>query len=106
MNANFTLSQSKLVGDIVLSSYNIEVIYSMILESGPIMLRAGLEVKPTKCAVFHDRRSGNNWYKGRNDNLPEARIQENNIQLCRRDANYKYPITRCQLQIAIPLWGR
>ena len=49
--------------DIVLSSYDIEVLHSMLHASKPVMLRAGLEVKPLKSAVFHDRRSGNNWYK-------------------------------------------
>ena len=41
--------------DIVLSSYDIEVIKSMLRESEPVMLSAGLEVKTSKCAVFHDR---------------------------------------------------
>ena len=44
--------------DMVLSSYDIEVIKSMLRESEPVMLSAGLEVKPSNCAVFHDRRSG------------------------------------------------
>ena len=40
--------------DIVLSSCDIEVIKSMLRESKPVMLSAGLEVKPSKYAVFHD----------------------------------------------------
>ena len=64
--------------DVVLSSYDIEVLHSMLHASKPVMLRAGLEVKPSKSAVFHDRRSGNNWYKGR-ENPP-----------CNRDDYYKY----------------
>ena len=40
--------------DIVLSSYDIEVIKSMLRESEPVMLSAGLEVKTSKCAAFHD----------------------------------------------------
>ena len=58
--------------DIVLSSYDIEVIKSMLRESEPVMLGARLEVTPSKCAVFHDRRSSNNWYKGRKNDLSEA----------------------------------
>ena len=57
---------------IVLSSYDIEVIKSMLRESEAVMLGAGLEVKPSKCAVFHVRRSGNNWYKGRKNHPSEA----------------------------------
>ena len=41
--------------------YNIEDLHSMLHESKPVILRAGLEVKPRKCGIFHDRRSGNNW---------------------------------------------
>ena len=51
--------------DIVLSSYDTEVLCSMLRASEPVMLRAGQEVKPSKSTVFHDRRSGNTWYKGR-----------------------------------------
>ena len=76
--------------DIVLSSYDIEVIKSMLRESEPVMLSAGLEVKPSKCAVFHDRRSGNNWYKGRKNDSSEVLIQSHSLPLCKRDINYKY----------------
>ena len=76
--------------DIVLSSYNIEVIKSMLRESDPVMLSAGLEVKPSKCAVFYDRRSGNNWYKGRKNDSSEVFIQSHSLPLCKRDINYKY----------------
>ena len=75
---------------IVLSSYNIEVLHSMLRSSEPVVLRAGLEVKPSKCAVFHDRRSGNNWYEGRKIYSLEVIIQSNIYLLCKRDDYYKY----------------
>lgn len=31
------------------------------------MKKAGLEIKPSKCAVFAVSRSGNNWYVGKHD---------------------------------------
>ena len=69
--------------DVVLSSYDIEVLHSMLHASG-------LEVKPSKSAVFHDRRSGNNWYKGRKNDLPEVIVQSNTLSPCNRDDYYKY----------------
>ena len=63
--------------DIVLLSFDIEVLHSMLCTSESIMLQAGLEVKPLKCAVFHDHRSGNKWYKGRKNDLPEVLVQSN-----------------------------
>ena len=62
----------------------------MLRESEPVMLSAGLEVKPSKCAVFHDRRSGNNWYKGRKNDSSEVFIRSHSLPLCKRDINYKY----------------
>ena len=61
-----------------------------ISESEPFMLSAGLEVEPSKCVVFHDRRSGNNWYKGRKNDSSEVFIQWHSLPLCQRDTNYKY----------------
>ena len=55
--------------DIVLSSYDTEVLYSMLRASEPVMLRAGLEIRPSKSTVFHDRRFGNTWYKGRKNEI-------------------------------------
>ena len=62
----------------------------MLRASEPVMLRAGLEVKPSKCAVFHDLRSGNNWYKGTKNDLPEVKVQSNALPICKRDDYCKY----------------
>ena len=53
----------------------------MLRASESVMLRAGLEVKLSKCTVFHVRRSGNNWYKGRKNDLPEVIVQSNTLRL-------------------------
>ena len=37
---------------------------------------AGLEVKPSKCAVMYARRSGNNWYKGKADKSQLCQFKE------------------------------
>ena len=46
-------------------AYYLNVINEMINVAEPVMVEAGLEVKPSKCALFCSRRSGNNWYKGK-----------------------------------------
>ena len=62
----------------------------MILISEPLLEISGLEVKTSKCAVFSDRRSGNNWYKGRDDKIPDVRIQLKLIPVYKRNECYKY----------------
>ena len=44
----------------------------------------------SKCAVFHDRRSGDSWYKSRKSDVPEVIVQSNTLPLCKRDYYYKY----------------
>ena len=76
--------------DIVISSEKIDAINSMISISEPLMENAGLEVKESKCAVFYGRRSGNNWYKGKNDSIPDIVIQSKHLPVFKRDECYKY----------------
>ena len=54
------------------------------------MLNAGLEVKSQKCVVFYGRRSGNNWYKGKRDQLPAINIPSTQIEIVSCDTTYKY----------------
>ena len=61
----------------------------MLRASESVMLRAGLEVKLSKCTVFHVRRSGNNWYKGRKNDLPEVIVQSNTLRLFKHDDYHK-----------------
>ena len=76
--------------DIALSSYNITIIKDMVSLSEPILEQAGLDVKVTKSGVLYDRRSGNNWYRGKNDTNPEIVIQDKLLRVYDRNESYKY----------------
>ena len=76
--------------DAVAVSYDVTIINEMF-EIGQVAMKiAGLEVKPSKCAVMYARRSGNNWYKGKADKKPTVSIQGNAIEVYPRDKSYKY----------------
>ena len=62
----------------------------MIRSSEPLFNGAGLKVKSSKCALLYDRRSGNNWYKGKNDQRPSIKVQGETIATLKRDESYKY----------------
>ena len=76
--------------DIVLAANNLNVIKSMIGAAELKMDGAGLQVKHEKCAVFYGRRSGNNWYKGKENATPEIEIKSNRLPVYQRDKPYKY----------------
>ena len=42
------------------------------------------------CAVFYDKRSGNNWYKGKHDQKKKITIQNEQITLSKHNEPYKY----------------
>ena len=76
--------------DVVVVCYDVTIINEMF-EIGQVAMKiAGLEVKPSKCAVMYARRSGNNWYKGKADKKPTVSIQGNAIEVYPRDKSYKY----------------
>ena len=50
----FTIPVQVFTDDIILSSYDSEVLHYMLRSSEPVMLPAGMEVKLSKCAVLHD----------------------------------------------------
>ena len=56
----------------------------MINVSEPIMQRANLDVKASKCAVLYGRRSGSNWYTGKNDKRPNNVVQNTNTKVLKR----------------------
>ena len=62
----------------------------MIKIGEPEMNNANLLVKPSKSAVFYSRRSGNNWYRSKTDNIPNITIQGNTIPVLAKDKSYKY----------------
>ena len=59
-------------------------LHEMISVSEPIMQRANLDVKASKCAVLYGRRSGSNWYTGKNDKKPNNVVQNTNIKALKR----------------------
>ena len=60
--------------DIALGTHDEKTLRDMISIVEPIMAEANLEVKDSKCAVFYDSRSDNNWYKVKNDKKPKVNI--------------------------------
>ena len=62
----------------------------MIEISEPLFAEVGLKVKGSKCALFYERRSGNNWYKGKKDRIPMLEIQGEKIETYKRTQTYKY----------------
>ena len=76
--------------DIGLQSFIANEVQEMISAGEPEMERSGLDAKARKCAVFYERRSGNNWYKGKNDRLPVIKIQNKILPVLKRNEPYKY----------------
>ena len=58
-----------------------ETLRKMISNAEPIMEEANLEVKGSKCAAFYDRKSGNNWYKGKMTKSQKLTIQSQVIDV-------------------------
>ena len=76
--------------DIAMISYDLRMLEEMIEISEPVFAEVGLKVKGSKCALFYERRSGNNWYKGRKDRIPMIEIQGEKIKTYKRTQTYKY----------------
>ena len=76
--------------DIAMVTHDERSLHEMINVSEPIMQRANLDVKASKCAVLYGRRSGNNWYKGKNDKKPNIAVQNKKIRVLKRNESYKY----------------
>ena len=62
----------------------------MINVSEPLMQRANLDVKASKCAVLYGRRSANNWYTGKNDKKPNIVVQNKTVKVLKRNESYEY----------------
>ena len=67
--------------DIAMVTHHERSLHEMINVSEPIMQRANLDVKASKCAVLYGRRSGNNWYTGKNDKKPNIAVQNKKIRV-------------------------
>ena len=76
--------------DIVLAANNVSVIKSMIRAAESKIDEAGLQVKHEKSAVFFGHRSGNNWYKSKENDAPELEIKSDKLPVYQCDKPYKY----------------
>ena len=76
--------------DISLATFKLDLLREMTSSAEPEMERSGLDVKERKCAVFYERRSGNNWYKSKSDRLPVIKIQNKVLPVLKRNEAYKY----------------
>ena len=76
--------------DIALVTYSEKLFVDMVSAAEPIINESGLEVKITKCALFYERRSGNNWYHSKNDKIPDIKIQNKTLPVLKRKENYVY----------------
>ena len=66
--------------DIAIVKHDERSLHEMTNVSEPIMQWANLDVKASKCAVLCDRRSGNNWYTGKNDKKAKYRCPKQKHQ--------------------------
>ena len=67
--------------DIAIVTNDERSLHEIINVSETIMQRANLDVKASKSAVLYGRRSGNNWYTGKNDKKPNIGAQNKNIKV-------------------------
>ena len=67
--------------DIAIVTHDERSLHEMINVSLPIMQRANLDLKASKCAVLYGRRSLNNWYTGKNDKKPNIVAQNKSIKV-------------------------
>ena len=65
-------------------------LFKMFDVSEEVSIQSGLKVKPEKFAVLYARRSGNNWYKGKNDVTPFITVQGNVLETFDRNYSYQY----------------
>ena len=71
--------------DIAIVTHDERSLREMINVSEPIMQRANLDVKASKCAVLYGRSLGNNWFTGKNDKKPNIVVQGKNIKVLKRN---------------------
>ena len=62
----------------------------MLKAGEPLMNEAELNIKISKCSSLYGRRSGNNWYKGKADSVPQFSIQGKYIPTSLRSEPYMY----------------
>ena len=53
-------------------------------------LEIGLKIRPDKCAIFYDPRSGNLWYKAKGDTPPKIKIRRELVKILKRNDLFTY----------------
>ena len=77
--------------DVQIASRTESVTHSMLQQTEHFLLSSKLQVKPTKCAVFYERRSGGNrWYHSKSDKPPTFSILEEPLRVYQRHETYTY----------------
>ena len=77
--------------DVVVCSRQEGVIKDMLSRTDSFLEWSGLQVKPSKCAVFYERRSGGNrWYHAKSDKIPTFTINNVPIRVFARHETYSY----------------
>ena len=76
--------------DIAFVSLNEKLIKEMVQKLEDSTSEAGLVIRPDKCAIFYDRRSGNRWYKAKNDHELEIRISTEKVRVCKGCESFTY----------------
>ena len=51
---------------------------------------SGLKIRPDKCSIFYERRSGNRWHKAKSDKPPEKEINGEVIEVLQRNEPFTY----------------
>ena len=62
---------------------------------------SGLKIRPDKCAIFYDRRSGNRWYKAKGYTPPKIKIGGELVKILKRNDPFTYlgkPLTVAEKQ--------
>ena len=77
---------------IAMATYDLKLLKEMIMKCEPLFDQAGMKVKASKCALFYEQRSGNNWYKGKDDKKLAIKVQGETIETYKRSESYKYSI--------------
>ena len=59
-------------------------------ESKMAISKSGLEIRPDKCAIMYERRSGNRWYKAKGDKEPNLTVNDERISVLKRHGPFTY----------------
>ena len=51
---------------------------------------SGLIVRPDKCSMFYERRSGNRWYSAKMDSLPRITFNGEEVEVLKRHEKFEY----------------